>query len=127
LEGIYHALIASGEYAQALPYLLEAEGLASKIKSANRQAWMLNFQAFCWYQLDRWEELAEVDKRRQTLEELYTRKQLGGVCWEIAVASAGRARQGDFEQANVLREQAEAHMEYLAGKSPENWSRTMFY
>ena len=38
LEGIYHALIASGEYAQALPYLLEAEGLASKIKSANRQA-----------------------------------------------------------------------------------------
>lgn len=127
LEGIYHALIASGEYAQALPYLREAESLASNIKSANRQAWMLNFQAFCWYQLDRWEELAEVDRRRQALEEFYTRKQLGGVCWEIAVASAGRARQGDFEQANVLREQAEAHMEYLAGKSPENWSRTMFY
>jgi hypothetical protein len=128
LEGIYHALISAGEYAQALPYLQEAESLAIEIKSSNLQAWMLNFQAFCWYQLDRWDELAEVDRRRQDLEEIYTRNQLGGICWEIAVASAGRARQGDFKQANVLREQAETIMENKVGKSPENWtSRVQFY
>lgn len=127
LEGIYHALIASGEYAQALPYLQEAENLAVQIKAINRHGWILNFQAFCWYQLDRWNELAEVDKRRQALEEIYSQKQLGGVCWEIALAAAGRARQGDFDQANVLRDQAETIMEDRGGKSPENWGRVQFY
>jgi len=70
----------------------------------------------------------EVDKKRQDLEKCYSREQFGGAyCMELAVAAAGLALQGDFDQARVLREQAYDYMVQGSGGSTENWGRTQYY
>ena len=122
------ALIPVGEYAQAITYSIEAERLAAQIPALGPPFWTLSIQALCWLRLDRWDELLEVDKKRQDLEKRYSREQFGGAyCMELAVAAAGLALQGDFDQARVLREQAYDYMVQGSGGSTENWGRTQYY
>lgn len=128
LAGLANAMIAVGEYAQAIAYLIEAEHLVTQNPALGPPLWTLVGQALCWLRLDRWDELSKVDKKRQDLEKRYSREQFGGsYCAELAVAAAGLALQGDFDQARVLREQAYVVMVQEDGVSTENWGRTQYY
>jgi predicted ATPase len=128
LISIANALIPVGEYAQAIAYLIEAERLVVQNPTLGPPGWELPSQALCWLRLDRWDELLLVDKKRQDLEKRYSREQFGGAyCAEIAVAAAGLALQGDFDQARFLREQAYDIMVQGAGGSTESWGRTHYY
>jgi tetratricopeptide (TPR) repeat protein len=128
LDGLCDALILHGDYAQAIPYLLEEESLASQIRAADLQALALGSQALCWFRLDRWDELFKVDLKLQELEQRYSREQIGPICVEISLSAAARALRGDIEQARDLRERAYAIMVRTAsGESPENWARPHHY
>lgn len=127
LNGVSSALILAGEYAQALPHLLEAESLAVQIGAIDRLVTMLTDQGLCWFRLDRWDELFKIDEKRRELEQRYPREQIGASCFEIALSAAALALRGDFDQAEVLRKQAYAIMVGRAGGSPENWGRGQHY
>jgi DNA-binding SARP family transcriptional activator/tetratricopeptide (TPR) repeat protein len=128
LNGLADALMSVGEYAQAIAYLVEVERLVSQNPALGPPLWTLVGQALCWLRLDRWDQLSKVDKKRQDLEKRYSREQFGGsYCAELAVAAAGLALQGDFDQARVLREQAYAVMVQQDGGSTESWGRTQYY
>ena len=107
LASLGNALIPVGEYAQAIAYLIEAERLIAQIPALGPPFGMLVLQALCWLRSDRWDELLQVEKKRQDLEKRYSREQFGGEYrMVLAVAAAGLALQGDFDQARALREQA---------------------
>ena len=126
LRDLSDAMMPVGEYAQAITYLNEAESLAAQHPALVPPLETLGRQALFWLRLDRWDELFQVDKRRQNLEQRYSPEQFaGGYCMELAVAAAGLALQGDFDQARVLRKQAYDHMVQFGGT--ENWGRTEYY
>jgi predicted ATPase len=128
LASLANAMIAVGEYAQAIAYLVEAEHLVAQNPALGPPLWTLVGQALCWLRLDRWDELSKLHKKRQDLEKRYSREQFGGsYCMELAVAAAGLALQGDFDQARVLREQAYDFMVQGDGVSTESWGRTQYY
>jgi hypothetical protein len=120
-------LIAIGEYAQALPHLLEEESLTIQVRAVASQSFSLGLQAFCWFRLDRWDEILKLDEKRRDLEQRYSRDQVGAVCLEIALSAAVRALQGDLGQARVMREKARSNMVYGEGEPPENWGRSNYY
>ena len=126
LIALSSAMIPSGDYAQAIAYLTEAESLAAQHPALVPPLWTLGRQALLWLRLDKWDELFQVDKRRQDLEQRYSPEQFGGgYCMELAVAAAGLALRGDFDQARVLREQAYNYMVQFGGS--EIWGRTEYY
>ena len=129
-NSLCHALIPVGEYAQAIAYAIEAENLIAQnpALAIAKPFWTLDDQALCWLRLDRWDELLQVDKKRQEIEKRYSPEQSSGeYCMELAVAAAGLALQGDFDKARVLREQSYDYMVQSAGGSTENWARSQFY
>jgi DNA-binding SARP family transcriptional activator len=122
------ALIAVGEYREAIGYLVEAEGLVSQNPALGPPLWLLVYQALCWLRLDRWDELRTVDKKRQALEKRYSREQIAPIyCMELAIAAAGLALQGDLDQARILREQSYDMMVQADGAPSENWGRSHYY
>ncbi len=128
LWSLVDVMIPVGEYAQAIAYLIEVEHLVARYPGLYSPMAGLSSQALCWLRLDRWDELSKVDKKRQNLEKRYSREQMGGgYCMELAVAAAGLALQGDFDQARVLRQQAYDHMVQLDGDPAESWGRTQHY
>jgi hypothetical protein len=121
-------MIAVGEYSEAIAHLIEAERLIAQNPALGPPYFPLVYQALCWLRLDRWDELLKVDRKRQELEKRYSREQFGGsYCMELAVAAAGLALQGDFDQARVLREQAYDIMVQKDGAPSEHWGRTHYY
>jgi tetratricopeptide (TPR) repeat protein len=128
LEGLSDALMAVGEYDQAMPHLLEKEKLAIQIRAVAAQVWALSLQALCLFRLDRWEELFRLNEKRRELERHYSDDQLGGGnCVVLSICAAARALQGDLDQARVLRQQAYDFMTRKDGGSSENWGRTQYY
>jgi tetratricopeptide (TPR) repeat protein len=127
LVGLSSALMAIGEYDQAITHLLEEESLAIQVGAVASLSFALGLQAFCWFRLDRWDELLKLDEKRRDLEGRYSRDQVGAVCLEIALSASVRALQGDLDQARVMRERARRSMEYRGGESPENWARGYYY
>jgi len=71
------ALMYAGEYAQALPYLREAEGLAARMYAIGQQFNALSLQCQCCFRLDRWDEALETETRWRYLEQRYSRERVG--------------------------------------------------
>jgi class 3 adenylate cyclase/tetratricopeptide (TPR) repeat protein len=71
------ALMYVGEYAKALPYLDEAETLATNVRAPDQIANALGIKAQCLFRLDRWDEMLEVEKRWRDLDLRYTRERVG--------------------------------------------------
>ena len=77
LRGVGAALMYVGEYAQALPYLEEAEVLASRVQAADQMANAVGLQAQCLFRMDRWDEVLALEKSWRELEASYSRERVG--------------------------------------------------
>ncbi|MGB3717119.1 MAG: AAA family ATPase [Candidatus Promineifilaceae bacterium] len=122
------ALIAIGEYDQALPFLLELGNLTMLIGAITVHIWTLGLRALCLFRLDRWEEIFRIEENRRELERRHSSDQLGGgTCVVLSLSAAAHALQGDLNQARVLREQAYAFMVRSEGGIPDNWGRSQYY
>ncbi|MBW7882726.1 MAG: AAA family ATPase [Caldilineaceae bacterium] len=124
-----NALLLVGEYAEALPYLLEAEHLADLIRDASQQVHALGLQAQCFYGLDRWDEMLQIEQKRQALEDHYGHDRVGIMCFYCGLSANVSALRGDYERANSCRKIAYNNMAAFFGGPPEGgmWSRGGHY
>ncbi len=60
-----------GEYRDALPYLFEAEEISSEIQALDQLFRALRHQATCWFRLDEWGKVLEIEQKRLALVEKY--------------------------------------------------------
>jgi tetratricopeptide (TPR) repeat protein len=122
------ALVYVGEYVQAMPHLLEAERLAGQIQDIDQQLTTLRVQSHCLYQMDRWDQVIEIEEKWRALEKQYPNlfRLVWAGCFQVALNASVHARRGNFERAAALREQSLALMKDSAGSS-ENWGRDNHY
>ncbi|NUM46292.1 MAG: AAA family ATPase [Anaerolineales bacterium] len=113
------ALCAVGDYAQALIYLLEAERLADEIRDWGQVIYTLNRQIQCYFGLDRWEEILQIEEKRLALAERYGRDRIGRMCFQCGVSAYVHGRRGEMELARTNRE--EAYQMMATALAPENW------
>lgn len=126
LRGLGAGLMYVGEYAEALPILQEAEGLAAQIQAIDQQANALGIASQCYFRLDRWDELFETEKKWRALEQQYARERVGEMCYYVALCAAAHALRGEREQAASYRVESYDFMVSVSGK-PEVWQRNQFY
>jgi tetratricopeptide (TPR) repeat protein len=122
-----NALLLVGEYAQALPYLTEAERLADQVRDVSQQTYALGLQAQCLFGLDRWDELLQIEERRQALEQRYGRERVDRMCFYCGLSANVLALRGDYEHANYWRDTAYDHMADAWGGPPEMWAAIGHY
>jgi DNA-binding SARP family transcriptional activator len=118
------ALIDVGEYTQALPYLLEAENIASQIHAINELVYALRSQAICAFRLDRWEDVLMVEKF-SALQQLHPNEPLHPQCFHLALMSCVLTLRGEKERGIQLRDESLAYM--YRGEPVEAWWRPQNY
>jgi tetratricopeptide (TPR) repeat protein len=77
LRGVGIALLYVGEYAQAIPYLQEAESHAGRIQALEQLSYALGLQGQCWFWLDAWDEALAIEDKWRDLERRYSRERIG--------------------------------------------------
>jgi len=122
-----NALLVVGEYSQALSHLLEAESLASRIHDVNLATYALGLQAQCFFGLDRWDELLQIESKRRSLEEQYGCDRVDRMCYYCGLSANISGLRGEYEQAQYWREIAYNQMAKVLGGPPEKWGRTGRY
>jgi tetratricopeptide (TPR) repeat protein len=122
------ALVYVGEYAQAMPHLLEAERLAGQIQDLDQQLSVLRVQSHCLYQMDRWDQVIEIEEKWRALEKRYPNffQLVWASCFQVALNASVHARRGDFERAAALREESRAIMLDADG-TEERFGRDNYY
>jgi len=77
LRGMGAAHMYVGEYADALPYLQEAESIATNIRAVDQIANATGIIAQCYFRMDRWDDVLKVEERWRDLDLRYTRERVG--------------------------------------------------
>lgn len=113
------ALCAVGEFAQALSHLLEAERLADEIRDWGQVIYTLNKQIQCYFGLDRWDEILQIEDKRLALEARYGRERIGRMCFQCGVSAYVHGWRGEMDMARAHRE--EAYQMMAAAIAPEKW------
>ena len=120
------ALIRVGEYAQAIPFLLEGESLAGHMQDVLFEKYALNERTHCLFRLDRWDEILNLDEKLRDMQQRYPREQIGASCQTIARIASIHAMRGDLDLAVIQRKEAQAIMTAISG-SFDHWVRTEHY
>jgi class 3 adenylate cyclase/tetratricopeptide (TPR) repeat protein len=121
-------LVYVGEYARAMPHLLEAERLASQTRDMDQLLSVLRVQSHCLYLTDQWDELTKIEAKWRALEKQYPKffKLVWASCFQVALNASVHARRGDMDQAEILREEARNLMIGLDG-TEERFGRDNYY
>jgi tetratricopeptide (TPR) repeat protein len=114
------ALCAVGDYVQALTHLREAERLANAIRDLSQVVSVLNLQIQCFFGLDRWDEILQIEDKRMALEASYGSDRIGRMCFQCGVSAYVHGWRGEVELAHSHREEAYQMMAENWG-SLENW------
>jgi tetratricopeptide (TPR) repeat protein len=77
LRGVGAARMYVGEYKEALPFLAEAEEIATRIQATDQIANALGLQAQCLFRMDRWDDVLALEVKWRELEERHTRERVG--------------------------------------------------
>jgi tetratricopeptide (TPR) repeat protein len=115
-----------GEYAEALPYFLELEELSSRLQAAEWQVEALRGESSCWFRLDRWDDLLQIEDKSQDLQQRYSLERVNTGCWSLAHAASVHALRGEAEQAAKRRDESFAIMASRSG-TQERWDSTQYY
>jgi class 3 adenylate cyclase/tetratricopeptide (TPR) repeat protein len=126
LRGMGVALMYVGEYQQALPYLEEANELASEIRATDQIANALGIQAQCLFRMDSWDEVLAIEQKWRELEKQYSRERIGETCFFVALSGSVHALRGDDDLAGDYAKESYDYMVSMSGL-PENWQRNQFY
>jgi len=126
LIGASAALIHLGDYAEAIPLVTEAEQLADQVRAVDIQNRTLSLLVYCWFRLDRWEEMHATEAQRRELQRRYQLERLGAPCFSIGLTGAVHVLQGDFQRARLLQDESAAIMTSVSGP-PERWGRSHRY
>ncbi|HJS19586.1 MAG TPA: AAA family ATPase [Anaerolineales bacterium] len=121
-------LVYVGEYARAMPHLVEAERLASQTRDVDQLLSVLRVQSHCLYLTDQWDELIKIEAKWRALERQYPKffRVVFGSCFQIALNASVHARRGEMEQAASLREEARLLMIGVDG-TEERFGRDSYY
>ncbi len=121
-------LVYVGEYAKAMPHLLEAENLASQTQDLDQLLTVLRVQSHCLYQSDQWDEVMKIEGKWRALEKQYPKffNLVWASCFQVALNASVHARRGDMQQAEILREEARVLMVGLDG-TEERFGRDNYY
>jgi class 3 adenylate cyclase/tetratricopeptide (TPR) repeat protein len=123
-----NAMKLVGDFAQAIPLLLEAEKLAEEIQDFYNEAQALIFLSECWVRLDRWDEVLLVQEKIDVLQRRYPVKRLGGICWGLAFSASVHALRGHKEEAAQLADESYKIMIFFEGGNEETWrQKAPFY
>jgi len=120
------ALMNVGEYAQAIPYLVEGESLAGQMQSADLEKWALDQRIHSLLRLDRWDDTLDLDAKSRDMQQRHPRERIGASCYAIAAIASIHALRGELELARQQRKEADDIMTAIAGPS-ENWGRVSHY
>lgn len=126
LRGIGLALMYTGEYAQALPYLQEAAELATRVTATDQIANALGIQAQCLFRMDRWDDVLAIEEKWRDLERQYARERVGETCFFVALSASVHALRGDLKRANNYAKESFDYMVSMSGQ-PDQWQRNQFY
>ena len=127
LVGTGSALLISGDYERAIPYFLEVESLADVRQAVYEQNLALSLLIQCWFRLDRWPEMLNNLEKMRALQQEYSLERVGGTfCFAIALCGAVHALRGKGDEAEALRQEAQAIMTDISGP-PEQWRRANHY
>jgi class 3 adenylate cyclase/tetratricopeptide (TPR) repeat protein len=122
------ALVYVGEYAKAMPHLLEAEKLASQTRDMDQLLNVLRVQSHCLYLSDQWDEVMKIEGKWRALEKQYPQffKLVFASCFQIALNASVYARRGEIEQAEMLRQESRSLMLSLDG-TEDRFGRDSYY
>ena len=120
------ALICVGEYAQAIPFLLEGESLAGQMQDVLMEKYALNERTHCLFRLDRWDEILNLGEKLRDMQLRYPQEQIGASCQTIAFIASIHAMRGDLDLAVIQRREAQTIMTSISG-SFDHWVRTEHY
>jgi len=128
LSAVGSVLDDVGEYARAMPHLLEAERLAAQIQDLDQQLSALRVQSHCLYQMDQWDQVIQIEQKGRALEKRYPNffRLVWASCFQVSLNASVHARRGDFERAAALREESQAIMLEADG-TQERWGRDNYY
>jgi tetratricopeptide (TPR) repeat protein len=76
-RGIGAALMYVGEYEQAIAHLDEAKEMAVKLQAPDQIANALGLKTQCFYRMDRWDDVLEIEKDWRDLDLRFTRERVG--------------------------------------------------
>jgi tetratricopeptide (TPR) repeat protein len=125
LRGAGSAWMYVGGYSQAIPLLLEAESLASRVQAVDQRFNALSLLTQCWFRLDRWQDLLAREADWEEIERLFPQERTGPVCFPLALRAAVHARRGDSAEAEALADRSMRIMLGTWGSS--NWLRNAHY
>ena len=108
-----------GQFARGLPYALEAEATASQIGDASLQISALGLEADCFFALDRWDEMLQIEDKRRVLEGEYLTR-TSRMCFYCGLTANVLGFRGELELARVRRDYSYNHMLDLFGPL-ETW------
>jgi tetratricopeptide (TPR) repeat protein/transcriptional regulator with XRE-family HTH domain len=128
LQQVGFAYSQVGEYRKALPYLLEAEALGSQTQTLDQLYRAIRHQATCYFRLDEWDKVLELDAKQQALEKQYQNfsERGGSTCYQDGLTASVHALRGEPDQALKLSDKSYATMITTDGP-PEHWWRDNFY
>ena len=97
--------------------------LADQIQELSIQVWAMGRLAFCWFQLDHWEEVLEINANLRELVQRYTNffERAAPPCFQIGLAASVYAMRGEYEKAVELRGESNAIMLKHDGSS-DHWT-----
>ncbi len=123
------ALKMFGEYAQAIPLLLEAEDLGEQIQDVHGHVAALYLQAECWTRLDRWDEVLLAEERVQVLQRRHPLQRLGAVCWLLAFSASVHTMRGEKKKGARMADESYAIMTIVGVSDDEekNWGSAQYY
>ncbi len=126
LQDMGNALVQTGRFQEAIPYLGEAKTLARSIHAFNLEFNALAVQSLAWFRLDRWDESLDAEAKWVVLKDKFTREQTGPTCFPTAVGGSVRALRGYRRAAENCRQEAYEIMQAVSGEE-ERWQRNQYY
>lgn len=76
-RGMGVARLYVGEYAEALPHLEAAEKMAADYQMPDQMANAVGLQAQCYFRMDRWQDVLDMEEKWRDLDRRYTRERVG--------------------------------------------------
>jgi predicted ATPase len=81
LQTLGSALTNSGKFGEAMNSLVEAEQISRRIQDIELLADTLGSQTECWFRLDRWDDVLEIEERLLGLHNRYGIDRAGPICF----------------------------------------------